>query len=122
MVVGHNFADYDRGVMLNLANVDIQKERIVDTVIMSRKLCNLKNNKLETWGTILGLPKLPQPRFDIYTPEMDTYCERDVRLNSAAFGFMYRLWHSRADDFDQNITAILIKYEAELQKSFVNWG
>ena len=122
MIVGHSFADFDHRTIKSLAAVDLNKKKIVDTVIMSKELCNLFNNKLSTWGIILGFPKLPSPRFDKYTLEMDTYCERDVRLNSAMFGILYRMWMARKPSFDRNITEILSKYENEMKKSFVNWG
>jgi hypothetical protein len=41
---------------------------------------------------MLGLPKLKSPLFESYSKEMDTYCERDVRLNTKAFFFMVHMW------------------------------
>jgi hypothetical protein len=94
IVVGHNFKSYDaKTVGKNLVGIEIPEAVIVDTLEMSRDLFpKMKNHKLETWGVIAGLPKLKSPLFEDYSPEMDTYCERDVRSNTASFSIMYRVF------------------------------
>lgn len=85
MVVGHGIKIYDLKVMKKLAGANFDDVIAVDTVEMSRDLCELKNHKLETWGEMVGLPKLPSPPFDVFTEQMVPYCERDVDLNVLVF-------------------------------------
>ncbi len=120
LIVGHNFLGYDHKVIKDLSGVDLPKDIIVDTLQMSRDLCKLKNHKLETWGQILGLPKLESPLFECYTPEMDTYCERDVRLNTAVFGFLYQMYRTAAPDgMNHQLRKILDANQYALSQSVV---
>lgn len=85
MVAGHFIAGFDLPVIKRLSGGEVLKESVLDTVPLSKKLCDLPNHKLETWGDLLGLPKLPKPDFDVFSPQMVTYCERDVDLNVLMF-------------------------------------
>ena len=91
MVVGHAIKNYDLKVFKNLVGVEIAHDRAVDTLELSKKLCNLKRHGLEYWGSLVGLPKLKSPRFDIFTEAMVPYCERDVDLNVMVFDVLVDL-------------------------------
>jgi len=91
MIVGHYFRGYDAKVIRELTQglCVIEDDRIVDTCELSRSLFpELPNHKLSTWGKILGFPKGDYSDWSCYSPEMDAYCERDVRLCGRIFEFM----------------------------------
>lgn len=85
MVVGHYIKGFDLKVIRNLVDVDIPIERAIDTLELSKRFCALPRHGLDYWGSLLDLPKLPRPSFDVFTPYMVEYCERDVDLNVAVF-------------------------------------
>jgi hypothetical protein len=85
MIVGHYVEGFDLPVITDLTGQKFDSKRVVDTVHLSRKLCQLPNHKLETWGDMVGLPKLPKPDFHVWTPEMTVYCERDCHVTAKAF-------------------------------------
>ena len=82
-IVAHNGIGFDYPILRQLWNVQIRKSQAVDTLNMSR----LHNpiieggHSLKAWGKRLGYDKMD---FDVtdfdagWTPEMATYCERDV--------------------------------------------
>jgi hypothetical protein len=92
LVIGHNFTDYDARVIKKLTDsiITIDRDRIVDTLALGRKLLpHMKCQKLEEWGDILGLPKIIYTEgFSRYNPKMVPYCERDCRLNKRVFDFL----------------------------------
>lgn len=91
MVSGHYIKGYDLKVFKNLCGVEIAHDRAVDTLELSKRLCALDRHGLDFWGSLVGLPKLKQPRFDIMTEEMIPYCERDVDLNVKVFDVLVDL-------------------------------
>jgi hypothetical protein len=95
LVIGHNFIDYDAGVAEKLTEglITFDRERIVDTLKLGRKLLpDMKCQKLEEWGDILGLPKIVfNEGFSRFHPKMVPYCERDCRLNKRVFDFLMEL-------------------------------
>lgn len=91
MVSGHYIKGYDLKVFNNLCGVTIPHDKVIDTLELSRNLCDLPKHGLEYWGDLLGLPKLKQPRFDVFTESMVPYCERDVDLNVLVFDVLFDL-------------------------------
>lgn len=89
LIIGHNFKAYDAYHIKRITGglIDIPKERIVDTLEMSRKLCDLKNHTLDTWGEILGIKKTKDtvPNFDQFWPEMVPYCKTDCIITKEAY-------------------------------------
>lgn len=119
VVVGHHFLGYDAKVIKDITGVEISKDVIVDTLQMSKDFCKMSKHGLGVWGEILGLPKLKQPLFEEYSEEMDTYCERDVRLNSAVFALLYRMYlHARPNKMG-SYAAVLHRNEEALRKNFL---
>lgn len=114
MLVGHYVEGFDIPVLIDLAGATFDSNRVVDTVRLSRRLCELPNHKLSTWGEMVGLPKLPQPRFDIWTPEMTVYCERDCHVNAKAFDVLFDIQIERGY-FEKGFEMILMEFaEAKL--------
>jgi hypothetical protein len=89
LVVGHYFRGYDKKVIEKLSEgvIVLDDNKIDDTCEMSRELFpELPNHKLETWGKILGSPKIKYDKgFEEFHPEMLPYCEQDVRLNAEVY-------------------------------------
>jgi len=121
IIAGHNFRLYDaKTVGEKIVGITIPQEKIIDTLDMARDLLpKLRNHKLETLGQIIGLPKLKAPLFEEYSKEMDTYCERDVRLNTAALGFLYAI-HLQSAAFGLRYNFALLNQHAEaLSRSII---
>ena len=85
VVTGHNVTGYDLPLLKKLFNYVLPKTaRVRDTQIMSRVL-NYNRffsgaHSLAEWGEFLGHPKGDHDDFSQYTPEMQTYWERDISL------------------------------------------
>ena len=109
-VVGHNMIGYDAPVLERLWDIDIDKSRIVDTLVMSR-LDNPQRDKghsLRNWGKILGFPKGDHTDWTKLSPEMEEYCIRDVEVTEQAFYYL----RESMEDFDMES----IELEHEVQR------
>jgi len=84
IIYGHNIIGYDLPVLDHILGFKLpSKIKVIDTWILSQLTQYSRPHKhgLEGWGSVLGFPKLPFDDFSKYTPEMLTYCIRDVELN-----------------------------------------
>jgi hypothetical protein len=92
IVIGHNFRAYDAKVIEELTDgiIKLDDEQIVDTLELGREILpEMKKQSLETWGEILGFPKVVfNEGFDRFHPKMVPYCERDCRLDMRVFDFL----------------------------------
>ena len=91
VVIGHHFKGYDAKHIERLTEglVRFDHSKIVDTLELSRRVePGLKNHKLETWGEILGHPKIEFNKFDVYDPKMVPYCQRDCEINAQLFTYL----------------------------------
>lgn len=98
LVVGHNIRTFDCRVIEKITEgtVTFDKDRILDTLYLSKALVKMDGHKLEDWGEILGLPKLDTPfSFYRFDPLMVPYCERDVDLNLQVFDALLVLMEHR---------------------------
>lgn len=90
--IGHYIKGYDVPQIerLTAGLITFDQKKLIDTVELSRRYCKeLPNHKLETWGSLLGFPKLPKPdSWDNYEPYMEVYCERDCRVNKMIFDIL----------------------------------
>ena len=114
MIVGHYFAGFDTKIIKKITTLEIPSEIIVDTVDASRCFMPLfENHKLKRWGEFFGDPKLEQPRFDKFSPEMVPYCKQDVMLNKRAFDHMFELAaeQNRLSSIHPNVD-LLMEYAA----------
>jgi len=80
--VGHNAISYDGPHTARLVGAPIHTGNIVDTLVLSYLYDPALSggHSLEAWGERLGDPKGQFDDFSGYSPEMDRYCQQDVRL------------------------------------------
>ena len=86
-VVGHNLLGYDIPVLKRLWDVEIDKDRVKDTLVMSR-LANPqldKGHSLRAWGERLQFPKGDHEDWSCLSQEMIDYCKRDVEVTAALY-------------------------------------
>lgn len=85
--VGHNIITFDSVVISRFCDVGLPIDRLVDTLVLSY-LYNPhipNGHSLDAWGVRLGFPKGGHSDWSRFTPEMLTYCERDVELTLRLF-------------------------------------
>lgn len=103
-VCGHNIIGFDAPVLKKVWGVDINKDLLVDTLVMSRlyhpdiDVVFIEGQKaptphsLEAWGIRLGNKKIAFTDFDGgYTDEMAIYCEQDVLLLKDLYNKLHNL-------------------------------
>lgn len=89
LVVGHNFKKFDAAQIRRLTDglIDIPNDRIYDTYEKSSKIFgkHVKKHGLRAWGELFEFEKGDHSDFSRLSPEMITYCERDVRITAKLF-------------------------------------
>ena len=103
-VIAHNGITFDFTVLERLWNINIPREKMVDTLVMSRLYQPVLDNghSLRAWGTRLNFNKIEFDATDFaggLTPEMITYCRRDVEVNVALYKKLRKLF--TASEFSQ---------------------
>lgn len=101
LLAGHNIKTFDVRVIEKIMEgvVQFDRDKILDTLYLSKALVKMDDHKLEGWGEILGLPKLDTPfSFYRFDPRMVPYCERDVELNLKVFDALLVLMEHRHGD------------------------
>ena len=89
-IVGHNLIGFDIPVLEKLWGINVSKDRVVDTLVLSR-LANPQReggHRLSNWGEILGFPKGDHSDWSCLSPEMIAYCIQDVRVTAKAYNKM----------------------------------
>lgn len=83
----HNGISFDAHVLNNLTSVDIDIDRIEDTLILSQLSSPVRDggHSLESWGQRLGFDKIDFHDFSCLTQEMVDYCIRDVELTERVY-------------------------------------
>lgn len=86
-LIGHNIIGYDLPLLKRLYGWEPAKgTRIVDTLILSRLLNpDRGSHSLDAWGERLGYPKGEHNEWERYSPEMLSYCQRDVELTRQVY-------------------------------------
>ena len=84
-VVGHNLIGYDLPVLERLWGVSVARERIVDTLVLSRLYDPSRpgGHSLKVWGELLGFPKGDHDDWSCLSTAMIEYCERDTEVTEA---------------------------------------
>lgn len=98
LLVGHNIKTFDIRVIEKIMEgaVTFDRTRVLDTLYLSKALVKMADHKLESWGEILGKPKLDTPfSFYKYDARMVPYCERDVDLNLDVFLALWAIMEAR---------------------------
>jgi DNA polymerase I len=81
-IVFHNGIGYDHEVILRTLKVNIPKEKIIDTLVLSR-LANPSReggHGLDAWGKRLGEYKGDFHDWSRFSSKMSTYCRQDTRV------------------------------------------
>ena len=80
-VIGHNIIGFDAPVLERVWSVEIPREKLEDTMIMSRLYNPELKHSLAVWGEKLGFPKGDFTDYDGgLCAEMVQYCEQDVTI------------------------------------------
>ena len=86
VLIGHNIVGFDIPVIKQLTGVDLKDKKVVDTLVLSRLFNPIREggHSLNMWGyhPSINLPKIDFEDFKNYSPEMLTYCTRDVQVNT----------------------------------------
>ena len=83
--VFHNGIGFDLPVLKKLWDIELDKESIVDTLVLSR-LANPSRSgghSLRNWGNTLGFPKGDHEDWSCLSTEMIDYCIRDTEVTQA---------------------------------------
>jgi len=85
--VFHNGIGFDLPVLGRLWNVSFDRDRIVDTLVLSRLADPSRSggHSLRNWGNTLGFPKGDHNDWSQLTPAMIDYCIRDTELTEAVY-------------------------------------
>ncbi len=86
-VCGHNLIGYDLPVMLKLWGIHVHRDRVIDTLVMSRLFRpDLDGgHSLAAWGQRLGFAKGDHDEWDVLSDEMIEYCKRDVDVTEKLY-------------------------------------
>ncbi len=89
---GHNIIGFDIPVLEDLTSFKLDEQEIIDTLVLSRLFNPVREggHSLAVWGQKLGLGKIDFKEFDCYSPEMMSYCKRDVALNVKVYKDLQR--------------------------------
>lgn len=82
-VIGHNILGYDWPVLCSLLELDTQISLgdVIDTLIISKLVDYSRDgHSVEDYGVEFGFEKIKFTDFSKFTPEMETYCVRDVDI------------------------------------------
>jgi len=85
--IGHNIIGFDWAVLDRLAGVSIPRDKVMDTLVISR-LLNAGvpgGHSLEAIGERLGYHKISFSDFSQYSKEMEEYCIRDTLVTLKFF-------------------------------------
>jgi len=90
--IGHNIIWYDLPVLNKLEKAELDPERQIDTLVISRLLnsWDYAQHGLEAWGERLGYPKTYFKDWSKLSEEMIQYCINDVNVN-------FKLWEQFKD-------------------------
>lgn len=102
----HNGISFDAPILTKFSWATIPKEKMWDTLLISRMLDpdRFGGHSLASWGEEFDFPKGDFTDFSKFSPEMVTYCERDVAITS-------QLAHLFIPDIDKYRQAIDIDRE-----------
>lgn len=87
LYVGHNILKFDAPVLVRLAGVKLSVGNCIDTLVLSTLYSPslAGGHSLDAWGERLGKEKIDFHDFRNLTPEMITYCHRDVEITTELF-------------------------------------
>ena len=86
-VCGHNYIGYDGPVLKKLWNIQVNEDRVLDTLVMSRLFHPDIDggHSLDKWGSRLGCAKGSHDDWTQLSPEMIRYCMQDVTVTELLY-------------------------------------
>lgn len=85
-LVMHNGMSFDVPHIERLCDVQIDRTKVIDTLLLSRlKDSSKRSHSLAAWGEALGYPKGDYDDFSQMSDEMATYCLNDLGLTKAVY-------------------------------------
>jgi len=86
-VCGHNYINYDGPVLKRLWDIEVNADRVMDTLVMSRLFHPDIDggHSLAGWGQRLGFPKGSHSEWDVFSAEMVEYCMQDVSVTERLY-------------------------------------
>lgn len=111
LVVAHNALGYDLDILHKLLGVRICIDKVIDTLVIS-KLVDYprQGHSIEDYGLEFGLEKGVFNDWSKYSPEMETYCIRDVDICCLIYAKYLRYInnpdHRRAIDLEQRFQIV----------------
>lgn len=133
-LIGHNVIAFDIPVLQKLYPTFKPKGKVTDTLVLSRLIhSDMKTedaprlaaktispklfgrHSLEAWGERLGLPKGDyQGGFDVWSKEMQEYCEQDVRVTKKLLDYLKPAEYSpKAIQIEHEMTELCSAMEVE---------
>jgi DNA polymerase-1 len=108
-VVGQNLYGFDLPVLERLWGIKVDRERIQDTLVMSRLSSPNREggHSLRAWGERLGFSKGDHTDWSCLSPEMEKYCVRDVEVTEKLYQHLLK----ELDGFD--VSSIELEHEVQ---------
>ncbi len=125
--VGHNFYGAEKIVCERILGIEIPKEKIIDTLVLSRLFrpsspyselfptfkkkgwdTRVGGHGLEAWGTRLGFNKIKFDDFARFSWDMLIYCDRDCDVNILVLDKLVK----EQEEFQFSIESIDIEHDA----------
>lgn len=79
--IAHHGCGFDFIVLNNLLGLEFPVEKVIDTLIISKLVDYSRDgHSIEDYGLEFGHEKIHFTEFSKYSPEMETYCRRDVDI------------------------------------------
>ena len=79
--IGHNVVGYDCPVIRKLLDVTIDPRQCIDTLVVSKMVDYPRpSHSVEDYGREFNLPKGDHSDWSKYSPDMESYCIRDVEI------------------------------------------
>jgi hypothetical protein len=94
LIVGQNYANFDQGLLFKLFGYHHKRHtNIVDTLIMSAVLnyrrFGDRGHAMYVWGLYLGQEKQEHEDWTVFSPEMESRCKTDVKLNILMYNELF---------------------------------
>ena len=86
-LIGHNIIGFDIPMVEKFSDIKLANKTLVDTLVLSRLFNPVREggHSLESWGYRLKFHKIEFEDYVEYSPEMLSYCAKDVQLNTLVF-------------------------------------
>lgn len=94
-IVGHNFLAYDLPVLNSLWGLNIDRNKVVDTLVVGRTIYYSmpKGHSLAAWGERFGYPKDTFDDFTKWSKELEERCVTDVEITAKVYQHFHRYIH-----------------------------